>query len=343
MRLTADHAFHIGTQHSRGGMPCQDYAVSGYPGAGSAFGVISDGCSSGRHTDVGARIVALNTASALMWSASQYFAHHAIDEYCKYNDKIAASSLGLDQRDMLATCGYVAITRRDITIRLIGDGVIAAKRLNGEVVMTRIDWANNMPLYRAYAADEYREFTMAHGGALARAAMVTRLTRHPDGSETEKKMPQPLYEMLPGFGDHVGVRDFEFIAVFSDGVCSVPGVYWHEVVLELMDFKSTEGSFVKRRMNRFISDAEKSGRPPADDISMACIHIGQVAPAKDEDADPPEPCTAEARMEGCTCSMESVNSASIDPPEPIINKWCPLHGGLDPDAEYERRRDDGDV
>ena len=58
------------------------------------------------------------------------------------------------------------------------------------------------------------------------------------------------------------------------------------------------------------------------------------------DDDKPEPCTVEARLQGCTCRMETVHSASIDPPEPIIEPWCPVHGNRDPDAEYERRRDD---
>jgi hypothetical protein len=53
----------------------------------------------------------------------------------------------------------------------------------------------------------------------------------------------------------------------------------------------------------------------------------------------PEPCTDEAREQGCTCRMESVNSASIDPPEPIINEWCPVHG-RDPDWELQKRRDE---
>ena len=55
--------------------------------------------------------------------------------------------------------------------------------------------------------------------------------------------------------------------------------------------------------------------------------------------DKPEPCTQAAREEGCTCRMETVHSVSIDPPEPILDPWCPVHG-KDPDAEYERQRDD---
>lgn len=52
------------------------------------------------------------------------------------------------------------------------------------------------------------------------------------------------------------------------------------------------------------------------------------------------PCSAIARRHGCTCRMESVNSASIDPPEPIIDQWCPVHGGRDPDVEYEQQPED---
>ena len=55
--------------------------------------------------------------------------------------------------------------------------------------------------------------------------------------------------------------------------------------------------------------------------------------------EPAEPCTYAARRDGCTCRMETVNSASIDPPEPIIDPWCPLHGGKDPDTELQKQRD----
>ncbi len=44
-------------------------------------------------------------------------------------------------------------------------------------------------------------------------------------------------------------------------------------------------------------------------------------------------------MARCTCRYETVNSATIDPPDLIRDKWCPLHG-RDPDEERERQRDD---
>lgn len=65
----------------------------------------------------------------------------------------------------------------------------------------------------------------------------------------------------------------------------------------------------------------------------------------DVDDEIPEPCTCEARAEGCTCRMEPVNSASLDPPEPIVDRGCPVHGkyrpgGVDPDDERAVRQED---
>ena len=45
------------------------------------------------------------------------------------------------------------------------------------------------------------------------------------------------------------------------------------------------------------------------------------------------------RRSWCTCCYSPVNSATIDPPHLIRDEWCPIHG-RDPDAEYERRRDE---
>jgi len=71
----------------------------------------------------------------------------------------------------------------------------------------------------------------------------------------------------------------------------------------------------------------------------------EMIAARDEDralaAEPdPEPCTAAAIHQGCTCSVPPAHSASIDPPEPRRAKDCPLHGRTrDPDRALEAMRD----
>lgn len=62
---------------------------------------------------------------------------------------------------------------------------------------------------------------------------------------------------------------------------------------------------------------------------------GWIVQAEGEDA---EPCTEAARKAGCTCTVPFAHSASIDPPEPRIDRDCPLHGRRDPDTEHHRRQ-----
>ena len=63
-RFYVDDYFHIGQMHLGSGKPCQDYSFSGIIDEG-AFAIVSDGCSTGRHTDVGARIIVLSTVNAI--------------------------------------------------------------------------------------------------------------------------------------------------------------------------------------------------------------------------------------------------------------------------------------
>lgn len=65
-----------------------------------------------------------------------------------------------------------------------------------------------------------------------------------------------------------------------------------------------------------------------------CLEVHQL-----KHGEPAEPCTAAAQRAGCSCRMSSVNSATIDPPEPIIDAWCSLHGWRDPDRERDEKRD----
>ena len=46
---------------------------------------------------------------------------------------------------------------------------------------------------------------------------------------------------------------------------------------------------------------------------------------------------------GCTCRLTPVRSTDIDPPEMIVDRYCPVHGdgGPDPDEAYERKREEG--
>ena len=116
-KIHADCAFHIGSQHLRNGLPCQDYAIAGdLPDR--AYAVVSDGCSSGGRTDVGARLISLAAAKA--------FRSQNIDiGHFVYGIDSASAFFDLNQSDMLATLLSMSVTQDEVFIRVQGDGVVS--------------------------------------------------------------------------------------------------------------------------------------------------------------------------------------------------------------------------
>lgn len=275
MKITTDHAFHIGSQHLRSGMPCQDYATS-LKEEGVSCSVLSDGCSSGGNTDVGSRIIALNTACTLLEYAGDEEA--TIDTVCDARDLNICAGLGLTMHDMLATCAYVMHLddSAEVLARLVGDGVIASVDVSGNILMEKFEWNGNMPFYRIYRHVGIERFLENHGGREALAVSILTHARL-DGVPQEQEDWCDVDTAIAGHRRTIDTRGSPFVAVFSDGVTQVDGMDWRDVVAELMSFKSTEGDFVKRRMNRFLKDCLKHGKGPIDDISMACIHVQHEA------------------------------------------------------------------
>lgn len=154
-----------------------------------------------------------------------------------------------------------------LEIRVCGDGVVAIKSDTG-LHMWRMDWINNMPCYPAYEDDDFSAFIAAHDSH-ERVFQMERWIG--DGSSfcQESYLTRDLNQNLLRFGHHISTAErFSAVGVFSDGVTQVEGMPWQEVVVDLMNFRSTAGDFVKRRMNKFLKDHR-----PVDDIAMAAILV----------------------------------------------------------------------
>jgi len=279
MKFNADHSFHIGAQHLRGGMPCQDYALS-LTYDNFAYGIVSDGCSSGGKTDVGARLLAISAGNACSDLEIRDYPL-ALGRFAMDRAVEAQQALGLDNGDMLATLGYVAIDSIQGVAKLHGDGLIAMSLRDGGLRLWRFEWADNTPAYLAYGADLYRRFIDYHGGnEWATRAYVDEYRIHSDGQVDERRLPIQLRDGIAGFAVHMTKADIEradYVAVFTDGAAQVDGIEWTEVVRALLDFKSTAGDFAKRRLNRFLKEAADGGRGPLDDIAYAVVHIDHEA------------------------------------------------------------------
>lgn len=282
IRFHTDYYFQIGSAHYSNGKPCQDYSRSGSNEL-IACAIVSDGCSTGGHTDVGSRILTLSTFQAIRdhAKASGGALDTAVVSITARQQQIIYTTrlmLGLERMDMLATCGYAYLTKHGGFIHIQGDGVVGLKYRNGCIKMFRYEWADNTPFYPSYGEGGIDNFVVAHGGDLeAKRLSCTTVIRKTDGSYTEESLQEfTLREGLEGVVIKISQEDLdeiEFVAVFSDGVTQVEHVSWKDAVHTFLSFKSTSGEFAKRRMIRGIKDMQQVGKGPVDDISYAVVRI----------------------------------------------------------------------
>ncbi len=287
MKLYTDDYFHIGASHLGGGIPCQDYALSRALEDGSmAYAIVSDGCSTGGRTDVGSRIIVHTADVAIrdLWKRrSDHIVGGAEKEIDLHQQVLltgAKVQLGVEQRDLLATCMYAIVSKKGVIVHVRGDGVIAIVRRNGSISLRRYDWSQNMPLYPAYFEDNFRAFAQAHGTEDTKSALIEEVWDISPNASCERVFAEK-HEINVGI-DGITIRmggvalqnEISFVCLFTDGVTQVDGVDWKDAVLSLVSFKSTAGSFAKRRMISFIKDAQKKGKGPLDDIAYAVIRVG---------------------------------------------------------------------
>lgn len=288
MTLKTDHSFHIGEQHLKVGKPCQDYALSGTLSDDLAYAIVADGCSSGGMTDIGARLVVLATKQALLETIPISKDEPDCDTFNMVNarrDELLEQfrlALGLEYRDLLATSLWMIAESGGVGISVTGDGV-AALKYEHDTDIHYYSWDKNIPYYPAYRlAGEDESFKAVHAENATPLTYVEHgLAPIGMGGAAEGRLSTRSVEegmggmrIIAGSGEqNTFPGRIQSIGLFSDGVEQIDQIHRSEAVTELMAFKSTNGQFAVRRMNRFLTQAKKQGRGPIDDIAYAVIHL----------------------------------------------------------------------
>lgn len=280
LKLYCDHYFHSGVLHTGDGKPCQDYAMSGNFGK-VAFGIVSDGCSSGGNTDIGARLISLATASAIRehWKTAPEAATQEINLRRRVMTLGIRQLLGLETKDVLATCIYIYLAPQGGFIHLAGDGAVAFADKKSDICLSIFEWDRNMPFYPAYDEDHYASFINAHGGDPSALALIRedwQFSLEKNEYRTGDKIFYSIEDGIRGITFPVSVEDINnlaYIAIFTDGVRQIDGIDFKSTVKELLSFKSLTGEFAKRRMIRFIQESRECGKGPVDDIAYAVIRV----------------------------------------------------------------------
>lgn len=246
--LHVDAHFARGRTHA----VCQDYTAQG-PGVA----VVCDGCSSAPHSDVGARLLA---HAALQASPAAL-----ADGTWLTGPDAARRRLGLPEASLDATCIVARGDAHGVTVTMLGDGVVAARRArDGALVVIEVSFPKCAPPYPSYGLDPRRRAAYADAGL---------------GAPTIEASPDaPAPTMGPGRLSWTFPRSqWSAVLIGSDGLCAFqredrtlhPTA---DVVDALFRYPSPHGAFVTRRLRRYLAkQAPAAGLSPEDDVAVAAL------------------------------------------------------------------------
>jgi len=280
------------------GKPCQDHALS-VTDEHTSCAAISDGCSAGAETDMGARVLTFSAIAAMRAYHEEVggsiCATRVVEKVNEQQRLVLASvraALSLARDDMLATCGYVYLTQKGGVAHLAGDGVIALKYRSGNITMYHYDWGK-APFYPQYREEASGAGYVREHGTQETDALTEEEWHYQQGSEIPiVRTGSRTFTVAEGmcgvtkvFSKEALSDEIDAVALFTDGVMRVENVEWQQVVRELLSFKTTAGQFVKRRLSRALKDFRELGKGPLDDIACAVVHVSSVTNEGEEHAD----------------------------------------------------------
>ena len=237
--MPTDAAFVIGTRHSVVASPCQDYAR-----AGDNWVAVSDGCSTGGHTDIGARV--------WVQSAKKIIEHAGIaivSDPSHFMFRLLAEGKERMQdypvEDGLATLGVGALVEDNFHAILQGDGCVAVALCDGGIEYCDISAPMNAPLYPQYMLNIEH---MAQWKKMVNGACTQVQTYRYDAHGTLVSMKATALEDDLFFARSWSTQDAYAMLVCSDGVFSVPGKTAPTMLTQLFNVKDPTGVFMQRRL-----------------------------------------------------------------------------------------------
>jgi len=249
---------------------CQDYAI-----AGSNYILISDGCSSSKDTDIGARIL-LKTAEKHINSdiKTDLLKDIAKNAY-KYT-----KTINLNEESLDATFIGAIMLDNKIYIYLAGDGGLAVCYENNEVLVNMINYKSGYPFYLNYFNNESRlKSFMQNNNMININAFLYK-----DNDYEQIKLNDYFIHYSNYYCKILNPDNIKYIAIFTDGIDSfyrlintgtsknTEKVELKYLLKSLLGFKTTVGDFVKRRLNKFYKENDNNIFNH-DDFTMAVMYL----------------------------------------------------------------------
>ena len=265
--MNSDSAFVIGSTHA----VCEDYAVC-WNSIDKTYALIADGCSSSKDTDIGARVFLRCLELQETIEAGSYLAVQAA--------MTTIQALGLTRDALNCTSLAAVAVEKGAVASCYGDGVIVLGRRDDSRVIVTSSYESNAPNYPSYQLD-LETSKLFHGQDYQKTLQYEVLDSA--GVSTillTTKTEDPRCTIL------VPQEHFQYVAIFSDGISSFQryeqtdtgktafSISTNSILQELLaPFTATTGSFVQRRLKRFLKNCEEKGWHHSDDLSMGILWL----------------------------------------------------------------------
>lgn len=251
--MNTDTHFRKGFSH----LVCEDYAYSD-----EKMIIISDGCSTAKDSDLAARILTHACKDCL----KKAYETNNLITYLRLQNWIVRSIVNvcntLSLENLLATLSVRFIDNEYVKVFMYGDGFISYKNKNEDPKVIKVNFIDNDPEYLWYQTMPIMT---------AGSNIIIDNVEYPRDHMISFAFDKYLLDHISIFSD--GVSSFVEVdkdknKLFKDGLNET------EVIKHLTNFKTCNGQFVKRRLNRFLTQAKDNGFIFDDDISMGVMKFG---------------------------------------------------------------------
>ena len=294
--MKIDSFLKIGHSHEQ----CQDYILTGTDPC--PYIILADGCSGAEDSDIGARLLCHTALKYLKKNQSRL---DRLDPPEKLGqDIIVDSAFALKVHfntkiDCLDATLIIAYKFKGYYhIYMYGDGVVFRVDPDDVVNFTRVYYKPNAPGYLRYRIDGYEKYqnshvvklTDTHAGVHSYDSMepwhhiihkddVKTLLVASDGVESFMYNDQVSFKTLYNELRHVVLTQSphgsitEMPKIIEDRFNpKIKELDWYDVVGEMIDFKNTNGVFLKRRVKKVMKNYLKEGFINDDDLSIGCFY-----------------------------------------------------------------------
>lgn len=263
-----------GYKHLSAGLPSQDYGIS-FQVENYQFSIVSDGCSTGGCTDLGARYLALCLRDEFFKDKELIKDPLMLDK--KIVEIIRNNAWNLNKKDMFATVQILCFDGLLYRIVSFGDGCFGFKAKDDNFVLKEISYTDNAPYYSLY--NESPQIGLAWNDKASKKRVINEFKlKNNDYSpsieiSTEFVIQDPqssqfLNTYYAGVFEKDAV-DFCFIA--TDGLTSILENKLKNIY-EVLSIKGFAGDFLKRRLGAQTRQWLKNLQEyPQDDLTIAIV------------------------------------------------------------------------